>query len=346
MSLNQIVEECLLERGALKVGFATLETLKDGPPSADIMYRMETARSAISFALPMDKDAIRLFLSKKDRGPHEEDNLATNLRSKELAWELADMLKKEGHVSKGCAANLKYRTEVPNWQINLHPDLSHRYMAVRSGVGSYGWSGNVGVKGHGTAVILGTTVTEAELEPTPPETEEESFCDQCKLCVKACAGEMMEDDQEMETAIGGECFHHSARKNYTLCHFVCGGFTGLHKSGKWSTWSPGRFEIPDYRDAEKLGKEFFRALGLYSKRPKLPGGYSNPALARETIYMTCGNCQILCFGDKKETAKNLKMLHKSGCVLQRPDGSLYTMPPDEAAIVFEEMDPERKKLYC
>lgn len=346
MSLNKLIEEFLLERGALKVGVATLETLEGGPPSADITYRMDNARSAISFALPMNKDAIRLFLSKKDRGPHEEDNLATNLRSKELSWELARMLKDEGHAAKGCAANLKYRTEIPNWQVNLLPDISHRYMAVRSGVGSYGWSGNVGVRGHGTAVILGTTVTDAELDPTPPETEEESFCDRCKLCAKACAGGMMHEDEEMETTIGGECFRHAARKHYTLCHFVCGGFTGLHKSGKWSTWSPGRFKIPDYRDGEKLGAEFFRAVGLYSKRPKLPGGYTNPALARETIYMTCGNCQIVCFGNKEKTAKNLKLLRGSGCVLQRPDGSLYALPPDEAAIVFEEMDPEHKKLYC
>lgn len=346
MSLNKMIEEFLLERGALKVGFATLETLAGGPPSSDITYRMETARSAVSFALPMDKDAIRLFLSKKERGPHEHDNLSTNLRSKELSWELAVMLKEEGHVSKGCAANLKYRTELPNWQMQLYPDISHRYMAVRSGVGSYGWSGNVGVKGYGTAVILGTLVTEAELDPTPPETEEESFCDNCKLCAKACASEMMDNEKDMETVIGGETFKHSARKHYSLCHFVCGGFTGLHKSKKWSTWSPGRFSLPDYKDGEALGAEFFRAVGLYSKRPKMPGGYTNPALAREAVYMTCGNCQIACFGDKKETAKNLKLLHKSGCVLQRPDGSLYALPHEEAQIVFEEMNPEQKKLYC
>ena len=46
-------------------------------------------------------------------------------------------------------------------------------MAVRAGVGSFGWSGNVGLKGVGTAIILCTTVTSADLAPTAPEPEEE-----------------------------------------------------------------------------------------------------------------------------------------------------------------------------
>ena len=72
MSLNRLVEEFLLERGALKVGVATVETLADGPPSVDLGYRLEGARSSVSFALPMEKDSIRLLLSKADREPHEK----------------------------------------------------------------------------------------------------------------------------------------------------------------------------------------------------------------------------------------------------------------------------------
>ncbi len=136
MSLNELIKEFLLERGALKVGFASKETLLGGPPSTDLDYRLEEAKSAISFALPMNKEYIRLFLAKKDRTPHEIDNISTNERCRELSWELATWLKKEGHLSKGCAANQKYRMDDEMWPINLHPDISHRYMAVRSGVGS------------------------------------------------------------------------------------------------------------------------------------------------------------------------------------------------------------------
>ncbi len=343
MSLNERIEEFLREKGALKVGFATRDTLEGGPPSVDLEYCLEGARSAVSFALPLNRDHIRAFLSKKDRESHEADNLMTNIKATQVSWELAGMLKEEGHESKGTLSNLKYRKEYPDWVISMHPDISHRYIAVSSGVGSFGWSGNVGMKGYGTAIILGTTITQAELEPTEPIPEEESFCDKCKLCASACALEMMEKDKDISVDIGGFGFTHCARRSYLLCHICCGGFSGLHKSGKWSSWSPGRFEIPEGED--NLFKLLGKLTELYKQRPPMPGGYQHTALKGARQYLTCGNCQISCWGDKKETAKNVKLLKSSGCVLQRKDGTLYALPPDEAAIVFEEMDPDHKKLY-
>ncbi len=344
MSLAEKVKDFLSSQGAIAVGIATAETLKGGPPSVDLEYILPGARSAISFALPMDRDRIEAFLAKKERPPHEEDNVGVNIRATTLSWESAEILNREGYEAKGTAANLKYRTEVKGWQISMPPDISHRYIAVRSGVGSFGWSGNVGVKGFGTAIILGTCVTNAELEPTDPIPEEDGFCDKCKLCVSACAVEMFEKEKDMLVSLGGVTFTHSARRNCLLCHFCCGGFTGLHKSGKWSTWSPGRFRIPE--EDQELFSEFTRAISLYGRRPPMPGGYEHPALSGLNQYMTCGNCQIVCWGDKKETAKNVKLLHSSGCVLQKSDGSLYALPPEDAEIAFEEMEPDRKSIYC
>lgn len=347
MRLEKMITEFLSERGALKVGFVGKEQLADGPPSVDLEYKLQGARSAVSFALPLDREAIRLFLSKQERGPHEQDNLQTNLRAKSLSWEVADLLKREGYAAKGLPANLNYRRDLPGWQLLFLPEISHRYLAVRSGVGSFGWSGNVGIKGTGTAIILGSVLTEAELEPTAPVPEGEGFCDNCKLCLKSCAAEMVDPEVPAEVQMGGLTFRHGARRHLFLCNFVCGGFTGLAPSGRWSTWSPGRFKIPDWRDGKKLMDEFFRAMSLYARWPKLPGGYQHPALQNgEKTYMTCGNCQLVCWGDKPETARNVKLLHQSGCVLQQPDGSLLVLPAEEAEKVFEKMPPERKALYC
>ena len=60
MSLEALIEEFLLERGALSVGIATAETLSGSPPSADITYRMEEARSAVSFTPPSTATASAL----------------------------------------------------------------------------------------------------------------------------------------------------------------------------------------------------------------------------------------------------------------------------------------------
>jgi epoxyqueuosine reductase len=63
---------------------------------------------------------------------------------------------------------------------NDHVD---RAGAVRSGVGFYGKNTLVITKGHGSWVVLGTLLTEAEVEPTPVLDLD---CGSCRLCIDAC----------------------------------------------------------------------------------------------------------------------------------------------------------------
>ena len=100
MSLNDEIEQFLLERGALKVGFATLETLSGGPPSVDLEYVLPEARSAVSFALPLDREKIRAFLGKESHSDHERDNFEVNIKSSRLAKALAIWLEEKGFASK------------------------------------------------------------------------------------------------------------------------------------------------------------------------------------------------------------------------------------------------------
>jgi len=345
-SLNHEIKEFLLKRGAIKVGFATCETLEGGPPSTDLSYILPEARSAIGFAMPLDREKIRSYISKKDFLAHERDNLKTNLKVDNACKELAKWLDEKGFLSKALRSNNVYRKEIPGWQLTMPPELSHRYIAVRSGVGSFGWSGNVGIKSYGTAIILGSVVTSAELSPTEPIPPEESFCTKCKLCVSFCAGEMFSREEETTVTIGGETFSYSKRVNCLRCTFVCGGFTGLHPSGKWSTWSPGRFDIP--KEDNKLRSALLRGVSKYRRWPGRSeggGGFENPAAPGINLRLTCGNCGIMCFGDKDKTRENYRLLTNAGCVIQREDGEILVLPSDEAAKVFEEMDGKHKRMY-
>ena len=63
---------------------------------------------------------------------------------------------------------------------NQHVD---REGAVRAGLGFYGKNTMLITKRHGSWVVLGTLVTDAELEPTPPLDLD---CGSCTLCVEAC----------------------------------------------------------------------------------------------------------------------------------------------------------------
>ena len=63
---------------------------------------------------------------------------------------------------------------------NQHVD---RAAAARSGVGFYGKNTMLITRRHGSWVVLGTLVTDVELEPTPPL---DTDCGECRLCVDAC----------------------------------------------------------------------------------------------------------------------------------------------------------------
>jgi epoxyqueuosine reductase len=63
---------------------------------------------------------------------------------------------------------------------NQHVD---REAAARSGVGFYGKNTMMITRRHGSWVVLGTLVTDLELDPTPPL---DAGCGACSLCVDAC----------------------------------------------------------------------------------------------------------------------------------------------------------------
>jgi epoxyqueuosine reductase len=70
---------------------------------------------------------------------------------------------------------------------NQHVD---REAAARSGVGFYGKNTLLITRRHGSWVVLGTLVTDVELEPTPPLALD---CGSCRLCIDACPTNALEE---------------------------------------------------------------------------------------------------------------------------------------------------------
>jgi epoxyqueuosine reductase len=70
---------------------------------------------------------------------------------------------------------------------NQHVD---REGAARSGVGFYGKNTVLITRRHGSWVVLGTLVTDVELEPTPPLGLD---CGSCRLCIDACPTNALEE---------------------------------------------------------------------------------------------------------------------------------------------------------
>lgn len=329
--------------GAIAVGITTKEKLEGGPPSTDLTYVLEKAESAVSFAVTLDQNHIENWFGKKDHKAHFQNNILANVMASGISMEIANYLEQKGYPSIPLSANTAYRTDTKNGRYDEIPPISHRYLAVTSGVGFFGLSGNVLSKTHGAAIILGSVVTEAALVPTDPIPEDENYCDSCKLCESACASGFIDGEEQVSVSMGGMAFFYSKKHSHSRCDYVCGGFSGLNKNGKWSTWSPGRFPIPD------KDEEFFPALlntvGPYLKRPKPEHTLFNALMPGDRVELTCGNCQLICHPDKDVRTRRYKLLLESGVIVQNPDGTLEAVSPEEAKKRLKEMDPETRALY-
>jgi len=343
-AITDFAFEFLETQGASKVGVATVATLAGGPPSTDLDYVLPGAKSAVSFAVPFDEDAIDRYLSKQSHGDHQQDNFRTNFFVSGLAVGLAAYWNQQEIPSVGVLANAVYRKETPRGIFDFMPDLSHRYVAVAAGVGKFGVSGNVMTEEHGACVVLGTVVTTAELIPNEPLSADQDVCEECQFCYASCASGLMDRKKKTTVSMGGREFSYSQRRSYHRCDLVCGGFTGLAKNGKWSTWSPGRFDVPD-RD-EEFGPALGHALSASEPRPNIEGGFHHPAMpAGRKLNMTCGNCQLICHPDREERTRRYKLLLKSGVVVQNDDGTLEPVSSEIAEKRLSEMPAERRAMY-
>jgi epoxyqueuosine reductase QueG len=345
--LSRIVREFVRIEGACAAGIATLETLAGGPPSADLTYVLPGAKSAVSFAVAIDPAPIAPYLMKKDRLALERAFIQANVSASGIALHLANYLNQKGYPSVPVAANNVFRpteqaTSSGYMADSYYPDIAHRYLAVRSGVGHLGLSGNLLTRKQGAAVILGTTVTSAQLIPTAPLPPEENYCDECRLCMAACVAKFMSQRKKTSVHLGGFEATYAGRRDYGRCDVVCSGFTGLHSSGKWSTWSPGRFAIPE-SDAE-LRSANERMQRAHAKWPESEGG-------RYFFYMddklrvSCANCQLVCCPDKDERKTRYKLLTGAGVVIQHADGSRAAVSRETADRMLASMSASRRSLY-
>jgi epoxyqueuosine reductase QueG len=65
--------------GAGVVGIVTTEMLAGEPPSTDLAYVLPNAKSAVSFAVPLDQKFIEAWFNKQSHADHFRDNIRTNV---------------------------------------------------------------------------------------------------------------------------------------------------------------------------------------------------------------------------------------------------------------------------
>ena len=207
--------------------------------------------------------------------------------------------------------------------MRLMPSLSHRCVAVASGIGRVGWSGNVITKDYGARVLLNSIITDAKLTPDKPM--ENNPCDRCKICEKSCQGGLFAKDSEETINIAGVEEIIAKRNNYAYCIAVCSSMSGQNKFKEWSTWSPFRFDdierlplddsVIDYvknmfaTGIEQGGEQAENVLRLVENT--FLGRNDKPA---EDFRPTCGFCQMVCGSTMQNKKESYESIVKSGCI--------------------------------
>jgi len=339
-SLASRVKKRAHQMGAAKAGIAAVEALS-GPPTADASRVLPGARSVVSFLVVEPEGAILKYLAKEDsseyRG-HFYENIQTLGR---VGLAVAETLHRKGFRAQALSPNGVYESG-SSLVTGLVPPFSHRYAAVAAGLGAIGWSGNVMTPEYGSRVYLSSVITDAELEPDRPL--EENPCDRCNICLKACPGVFMSRTESVSFTLGGRVIAHAKKGMHARCAISCGGFTGLSRDRRWSTWAPAHYAIPE--DDGELLRLLAHLAGEHGRRtsehPELSSfirlsmdvpGYDQPGVLarnRHDTITTCGNCAIVCLETLQQRAKALKLLLHSGVVIEDGDGRMRVVSAEEA----------------
>jgi len=321
------------DEGVDKVGFTTRERLEDAPPSGHLDWVLPGARSAISLCSALDRDAIRSWLKKQDFWPLSDSRHLSYNRLFDAAKRIESLLADRGHDVVVPFLNGQWRKG--NSYEEMIAPLSHRYVAIASGIGWLGWSGNLLTAEFGAATNLLTVVTSADLEPSPLAEAAEGFCQDCHLCVAVCPAGFMSLNEKDTIAISGRTHTHNKKNPNFRCMVVCNGLSGVRDpDAEWSTWS---YSVLDFSGCDD-NEAFKERLLEYASDPRYPGvqrtidsyargGFTDWEQHRQfwtqVVNEPCGNCQLICWPGLEDRRENHRLLTTSGRMTRESFRAVY-----------------------
>jgi ferredoxin len=233
----------------------------------------------------MNVDAIYDFLSKKTPVTHNTDQLIGNQKIHHIAKRLADYLNDRGFRARAVPTNNNYRRSLDVY--STHPDFSHRFGAIVSGIAGQGMSGNVMTTKYGAAVYLSTVVTDAVLKSDhllPPRYFIDRYCKKCLICDKACPAKMFEMEKEEYVLLNSELHPRGKRRSIDLCNASCFGLHSLSPDKKFSSW--GRHWISSW-----VGREPDPKKENIRKKLLMKGGSVGDSTVRYKLIRSIG-CEL------------------------------------------------------
>ncbi|MDR2873620.1 MAG: epoxyqueuosine reductase [Methanobrevibacter sp.] len=339
--LTELIKKMVIDLGASEVGIVSKKMVENEVDTIDLTYTLKNAKSAIVFAVPLNQELIDDYLSKKNQKLNL-NKIRTTTFAGGIGLEVASLLKQLDYDAVPLAPNYVYRKDSPNGLDDRKPPLSHIFLGLISGVGFMGHSGLLLTKEHGSAVVLSTVVTDAELISTKVLDHKDNYCDKCNLCSNNCIPKYL---NKKETTIKLNNIKYKTReyRNKKRCVLVCAGYTGLDSSKKWSSWSSARFEVP--KTDEEIVESIKNHVPAYLKRKRNAGVFYHPLAPGYQMEYSCSTCQFICNPDKQTRANRYKLIRNSGVVVEDEKGNRKAVAPEDADKIINKMYKKRRELF-
>jgi epoxyqueuosine reductase len=171
------IEKKAIRLGAVAVGVCSIGSLREA--NAVDLDVLPSAKTVLAIACGHSRGA----LDSKNLQVKQNDTMATYEKVINVSKELAMAL--EGQGCKAVAIPPYLPMDMSDGKFGMVGSLDLRRAAVEAGIGSYGKSGLVLVKGFGPRVRLGAVITSAPLNPMKKRFK--SICPpKCQICLSGC----------------------------------------------------------------------------------------------------------------------------------------------------------------
>ena len=176
------VKQLAKELGADLVGIASAKVLNDFPPDPQWPQTPERispyCKSVIVIVQRIPVGAFRC----KSNVPVQYMDMLVLRKMDKVSYRLADRLERAGYpsfVTAGQETDWSYKRA-------SYGRLSTRHLGIEAGLGTLGLDVNILTPEYGPRVYLTGVLTELELEPDSPMTEQVCIGESCSRCLHSC----------------------------------------------------------------------------------------------------------------------------------------------------------------
>jgi epoxyqueuosine reductase len=221
-TLTHDVKALALSEGADLVGVAPVDRFQEAPRMTHPQAIIPDAKSVVVIAIKYPDAAIDGWGKPPAESMFFYQSVQVSMTATVMpmiTFKLYRFLEKAGYLALPVAPSGFYRyRDYKEIQGGFIADFSHRHAAVAAGLGEFGRQGLLLTPQFGVRQRMASVITNAPLQADPLYNDN-SLCDGCEACLKACPVAAFHQTEQHSPRIGDRTFTY-ARVDKWRCAWV------------------------------------------------------------------------------------------------------------------------------